>query len=273
MTNRAQIWKPGDFSLGQVHEFMAAFGRAGGTPELLQLAIENKEKMRQIVLTFDGHLLYTDEQLKSFDDYPYGFRIRSVKKQVETLLEHFPDLDPSHIEDMAKGDLSEGAEGWAVIPKPEKIGNTYCEALAKVLGLFSKDCKFEKHHLSLIEETKQVHAVLNEHPGDFWVIPFQFGKRWGGRSVRNAQVNFAGNEFGFGPYEVAILLLTHPNRITRLEHLFINCAGCEYPADAESNFSCLGFGWANMDESVVLYCNTTDNAHLQWGVASGFLAQ
>lgn len=48
MLNRAQF-KPGDFSLGQCHEYAAAFGRQGGTPDLLQAAIEDPNLMQKVV--------------------------------------------------------------------------------------------------------------------------------------------------------------------------------------------------------------------------------
>lgn len=41
--------KPSDFSLGQIYEFCAEFGRQGGSPELIQNLIENKEKMTKVV--------------------------------------------------------------------------------------------------------------------------------------------------------------------------------------------------------------------------------
>jgi hypothetical protein len=49
MENRAQQFKPGDFSHGQVHEFLGAFGRQGGNPDLLQLAIEDQKLMERLV--------------------------------------------------------------------------------------------------------------------------------------------------------------------------------------------------------------------------------
>ncbi|MFA6146386.1 MAG: DUF5701 family protein [Patescibacteria group bacterium] len=53
MTSRAQF-KPGDFSLGQVHEFAGAFGRVGGNPDLLQKAIEDAIVMKNIVNLLQG---------------------------------------------------------------------------------------------------------------------------------------------------------------------------------------------------------------------------
>lgn len=49
ITHRVQQYKPGDFSLGQVHEFLGAFGRQGGTPELLQDGIEDEELMNRLI--------------------------------------------------------------------------------------------------------------------------------------------------------------------------------------------------------------------------------
>jgi hypothetical protein len=49
MENRAQQFKPGDFSHGQVHEFLGAFGRQGGNPDLLQTAIEDQKLMDRLV--------------------------------------------------------------------------------------------------------------------------------------------------------------------------------------------------------------------------------
>lgn len=93
-----------------------------------------------------------------------------------------------------------------------------------------------RKHLRSKEKTAQAQAKLDEQPGDFWVFPFQFGKRWRGYSVRNAQVRFAKKEFGLGPYEVAILLLTHPDRITDSGHLCICCAGYEYAPFSNGDF-------------------------------------
>lgn len=41
--------KPSDFSLGQLYEFCAEFGRQGGSPELMQKLIENKKKLSETV--------------------------------------------------------------------------------------------------------------------------------------------------------------------------------------------------------------------------------
>lgn len=49
MKSAQNIMKPGDVSLGLAHHFAGAFGRAGGTAEMLQQAADNRSVMQQIV--------------------------------------------------------------------------------------------------------------------------------------------------------------------------------------------------------------------------------
>jgi len=254
-------------------------GKKGKTGDQLRAFLEGRNPFERAEL--EKVLPYADEETESSYGYPEGFRIRTVQEQLELLKQHFPNLDASHVQELASGELPEGAEGWAVIPKPEKIGKTYYKALEVVLDHIAKERKFQNYHegaltekhLRLKEKTTQTHAKLDQQPGDFWVILFQFGKKWAGHSVRNAQVRFADNEFGLGPYEAAILLLTHPDRITGPNQLYIDCAGCEYSPDADGDFfACLNFDWYYYYKQLVLSYGA-DDVSLQWGVASGFLAQ
>lgn len=225
-------------------------------------------------------LPFAGEEIESNFGYPDGFRIRTVQEQVETLLKHFQNLDTSYIEELAKGALPESAEGWAVIPKPKKVGKTYYEALSKAIALIAKNRKFHNWQEEALTEwhlrpfyTRAV-VWLNEQPGDFWVVPFQFGLKWRGHSVRNAEERFADNEYGLGPYEVAILLLTHPDRLTGSDQLCIDCAGSDYRPDAEGNFNCcLDFYWDDCDKQLVLSYNGSNRVYEQWGTASCLFAQ
>jgi len=273
-----------DEQIGQfarrVHELQTRLtkGVAGFQPAMdgLQLLIEGK------VVIQSGHrsLPYANEEIKSSYGYPKNFQIRSVAKQVKILLKHFPNLDVSHVQELASDDFFPvDAEGWTVIPKPDKIG-TYHEAMEKVINLLPDVFKFKEwqegkmteKHLRLEEKTAQAHAKLNKQPGDLWVIPFQFGKRWAGHSNRNAQVRFAAKEFGLGPYEIAILLLTHPERITMTDQLYINCAGCEYDYDPDAGTDFrydLSFYWNA--RYCLHYSFKGAVGEGQWGVVSGFL--
>ncbi|OGY42994.1 MAG: hypothetical protein A2Y67_03330 [Candidatus Buchananbacteria bacterium RBG_13_39_9] len=287
MTKNVVVGSGSNVTFGLLRDLMAQLeageksgGKKGKTGDQLRAFLEGRNPFERAEL--EKVLPYADEQTESSYCYPEGFRIRTPQEQVEILLKLFPNLDASHVAELASGELPEWAEGWAVILKPEKVGNTYHTALEAVLGLIANDRKFQnwregtltEKHLRLKEKTAQTHAKLNEQPGDFWVFPFQFGKKWAGHSVRNAQVRFADKEFGLGPYEVAILLLTHPDRITGQGQLYIDCAGCEYSPAADGDFfACLDFCWNNSCGQLGLDDDGTDDVSGQWGAASGFLAQ
>jgi len=59
MKNSAQKMKAGDVSLGLCHHFIGAFGRAGGTPEMLQLTADNRTLMQEFVGLFQPTVLAT----------------------------------------------------------------------------------------------------------------------------------------------------------------------------------------------------------------------
>lgn len=251
--------------------------------DVAQRAIEKGDEFqeRMVALINElGELPYADEETESNYGYPDGFRIRTVQEQVESLIRHFPNLDASHVEELANGELPEGAEGWAVIPKFDKLGKNYHQALETVLGLIAKDREFRNwrkgeltgKHMKLSDKTAQSHVKLNEQPGHFWVVPFQFGIRHRGKSVRRARAVFTETEFGLGSYEVAVLLLTHPDRIQH-GHLNIDCTGVEYAPSADGAFfACLDFSWCDDYERLVLDCyGTDDTSHDEWGSASAFL--
>lgn len=66
MKNRVAQMKPSDFSLGQMYEFAAEFGRQGGNPDLLQSLIENKARMVSVVALSRG------------DDLPKGYALAKM---------------------------------------------------------------------------------------------------------------------------------------------------------------------------------------------------
>lgn len=231
--------------------------------------------MKGMTINEPGNLPCADEEMVSNYGYPDGFVIYSVSEQVKTLLKHYPNLDASYVEELASGDLPGDAEGWAAIPKPQP----YHDALKTVLSLIAKDRKFENWierkltgmHMKLNDKTARSHEKLNEQPEDFWVVPFQFGIRHRVKSVHRARAVFTESEFGMGPYEVAMLLLTHPKRI-QPNNLAIGCTGIEYAPDITGDFfACLSFYWDNYYELLALHYGRTDVPHSNWGLVSAFL--
>ncbi|NQT50229.1 hypothetical protein HQ571_06055 [Candidatus Kuenenbacteria bacterium] len=284
MTNREPLFKGKDFGLPQMSEFVNAFARVGGSPAMIQLAIEDKLGMEKVVEVFcQLELPYADERVVSNVGYPAGFQHRHVDEQTARLLELFPGLDDKFVKTWSPDRLHKKAEFTAVIPDPLRIAGDYHKALVRAVELLKtvhgdkfknwREGALTSEHLRLVEKTAQTHKMLTEKQnGDFWVFDAQFGKRWAGASVRHGRARYLAEEFGLGPYEVAILLLTHPDRITGPDQLYIDCAGCEYRVDvSEGAFPfCLDFYWHYYCKLMVLYHISTDNASERWGSASGF---
>ncbi len=275
-----------DVSFGLLEELMKQLkagvktkGKKGITGDQLRAFLEKRNPFERAEL--EKVLPFADEEVESSYGYPKGFQIRSVAEQVETLCKHFPNLDASHVQELASVELPEGAEGWAVIPKPEKVGKTYHKALETILELIAKDREFNnwregeltEKHMKLTEKTALSHVKLNEQSGDFWVVPFQFGIKHRGKSVRRTRVVFTEAEFGLGVFEVAVLLLTHPDRIAS-DCLNIDCAGVEYTPSADGDFfACLFFDWSGSYEQLRLSFSRTGNASNEWGSVSAFFPQ
>lgn len=76
--SRAKQLKPGDVSLGQTYEFWKAFGLAGGTLEMAQMAIEQKPVMQCIIAAING-----DTQAAPEQDAAMEALMAAVKKGVQ----------------------------------------------------------------------------------------------------------------------------------------------------------------------------------------------
>ena len=245
-------------------------------------------------------LPYADERVASNYGYSPDHRDLTADEQVVSLRKIFPELtigdeDVNRIVDVFGKPVLEGAESKKLMYDYREVAKlagvslkgkaeieVYCIAVQVVIDRLKQlhGKKFHNYregaltpsHMKVVEKTSSAHTALRETQGGIWVVDTQFGKLWAGASVRHAQVRFAGNEFGWGPYGVTSQLLTHPNRITSREQLYIDCAGVEYTPNASGDFSaCLNFNWNNNNERLELNYNRTDNYNEQWGSASGFL--
>jgi len=226
---------------------------------------------------------FADEEVGSNYGYPKGWSLKSTSEQLVLLqqIEKFKNLDATHLEEVAKGfsELPEGADGLAVIPKISKVGHSYNEVAELMCRLMAEHRKdwynyregcLSTEYLRLTEKTQQALSRLEkETPGDFLIIPTQTGLRHRGRSVRRARAMMSSNEWGLSPYEVGIILLTHPERLQKYEDLAIDCAGCEYCPDADGDFSdCLYFVWS--DGWLRFFYGWADDAGQAFGSASAF---
>lgn len=196
--------------------------------------------------------LYADEEASVSGEYPADWKMKDPETQVRILQEHFPQLGPlSSLEDRTDVRVPTGFDEYLVWPEPsalvpEDSKHPYHDALRLVMGRL-----VTAHHgftsslggqlgpvggqldpvcLRLRRKTAQGQKRAHQRAGggDWCIAIFQSGRRHGGRSIRRAQVMFPENEWGAGPYEVAVFLLIHPDRLRSWKHLGIACPGAKY---------------------------------------------
>jgi hypothetical protein len=113
-----------------------------------------------------------------------------------------------------------------LIPQWRKIASTYNEALQKVLDAIKSTRPFYNWVDGKIgPECLRESATKGTIPE---IISAQFGELHKGQSVEKVRKDRKENEILLGAYEIGIMLLTHPDRLTKWEDLWIDCAGDEY---------------------------------------------
>ncbi len=269
---------------GQIKDFFRQIQDGSLTEEQIKNFLAHRNPFRE------NELPYADEEVASSYTYPAGFGIKTVAKQIYILKKHFPSLDSSFVERFANPQMQSfldmqarafpGAERFGVIPKPSMLGN-YNVATEQVLALLAKQRKFKNwrerqlglEYLRLVNRTETALRLLDQStPGDFLLFPFQFGLKHRGRSIRRARVCMPEMEWGLGPFEVGSLLLTHSERITGREQLYIDCAGVEYcsEGDSASFWASLSFIWDYDDGCLEFDSSSVDDAYQDFGSVSGF---
>ena len=120
----------------------AAYDKAKLDDDSAQLLNERGDELKAGVSELIAKLSitnqYADEEVESSYGYLSGYdKPKSLQDQATILRKMFPELGEC---DFALGDkeLPDGAEGPFAIPRWQKIGKTYGEALQKVLDELSK---------------------------------------------------------------------------------------------------------------------------------------
>ena len=185
--------------------------------------------------------------------------------------------------------LPKGMDGLVVVPKPSAIARLAAArctaqrvaipdvpaenlALWELLGVMStarsdfydytkRDVGPKRYKLT--DKTKKVYAAFDDLPGDVMVLAVQTGFLHRGKSVRRARFVFGECEFGLCAFAVGCILLTHPERLTHVDHLWIDCAGSEFAPESGVDFSrfpfCyfydgrLGFNWLRVSRYAPRY--------------------
>lgn len=189
---------------------------------------------------------FDDEEIESNCGYASGYtQPCSIFEQANILRDRFPQLG-SVKEVLGRLPVPEGAEGKFVIPRWERFGSTYCQAvnsvLPHVLVYESTWCYFGHLEESSFREgnAKQtaMQQIADEQKGyDLLVVDGQFGILHRGRGVRRVrQLTDGSCQFCFGAFENLIMLLTHRNRLGKGD-LWIDCAGDEYAHGEDDSFT------------------------------------
>ena len=178
-----------------------------------------------------------------------GYKPKDVSAQSKQLQKLFPGLS-LHTGNFKVRHMNvpEGADGLFVIPNWRSFAkqhyfSTYVDVVKIVFaklretthgGNFRFENYREEHMTSayLCETAEKARAMARvadqQRFSELLVIPAQISAVHHGHSVKEARAAIGDNGFGLGVFEVGIILLTHPERITDDKDLPISCIGDEF---------------------------------------------
>ncbi len=252
-----------------------------------QAVLDMNKKLKQemsvlMVDTIHRHTVsdkFKEEQVSSSRIYPPTYRVRPVEAQVTQLKSAFPSLGTC-LEKLARKPLVEGAEAWFAIPRWQALAPTYNQAVEMLLGVLASKRKVSNRIIGKLGETylrqsersKLAEKILAEQQGgnDILVVAAQAGMLHRGCSARRTRVALAGNEFGLGVFAFGCMLLTHPERLSAVDTLMIDCSGDEYSVRGDYTFDrvpLFDYDIGGIEFSIFY----EDRARNLWGTPSGFL--
>ena len=210
-----------------------------------RLKAEFTESVIEIVQRHTVSDRYQEEETCSQQEYPPQYRVRPIEAQVTGLRKVFPKLG-SCMERVHRRPLPDCAEAWFAIPRWEALAPTYSEAVDMVLDALYAQRKFSNRmqgklsaaHLRSTERSERAMALLaGQQPGnDIIVAAAQLGRLHRGCSARRTRVIMKGNEFGLGVFAFGCILLTHPERMSMVDALMVDCGGDEYSLGGDGVF-------------------------------------
>lgn len=195
------------------------------------------------------------------------YRPKNIGEQINFLRKVFPSLRTFN-ESIVNKPLPPGAEGLFAIPRYELIYSSDIDAIKGVLNLIKEHTgnrfynwcgdKINNLHWRRSEQFLSFWNKLKEQQGDcdILIVPAQFGFRYRGFSCRNVRTILKNRslEFGLGIFEVGIMLLTHPERLSYKDDLWIDCVGDEYSKSVIGSYfehvPCFSFNGNKIDFDV-----------------------
>ena len=246
-----------------------------------RLKEEFTQSVIEIVQRYTVSDRYKEEETSSKREYPPNYRVRPVEAQVTGLRKLFPKLGGC-MERIARRPLPEGAEAWFAIPRWEAVAPTYNEAVELVMEELGKQRKFANRmqsklsaaHLRATERSERALSLLagQQPESDILVVGAQLGRLHRGCSARRTRVIMQGNEFGLGVFAFGCILLTHPERMSMMDALMVDCGGDEYSLGADGVYDrvpLFEYDLGGLQFSVFY----NDRSRNLWGSPSGFLFQ
>lgn len=189
--------------------------------------------------------------------------MKTLRDQISILSKHFPSVDFKKV----KG------EGY-VLFKWQLIAPTYPEALQKIFDAIISTRTFynwRRVDMARFKETDIKVSDFRTLP-DVMVLDAQLGTKYKGRSVEDVRqtIRMDSTEIGLGAFEVAIILLTHPDILKSYDDLWIDCPGDDCSVGSGvSRAPIFSFSADRLE----FYAHKVGDAGDSYGSASGFLPQ
>ncbi len=170
-----------------------------------------------------------------------------IAEQARILQQAFR-VDPRYDHSMLEHPIGDGLEGHFALLDWRAVAPTYGEAVELALTALrgARSRQLTNHRVGVLgtrylrehERTVAAKHLLREyqHRSTIMLVPGHFGYPTSGRSVRRARVCLAPNQFLFGAFDIACMLLTHPTRLAAHKQLYIDCGGDEYSLDGDERF-------------------------------------
>lgn len=129
--------------------------------------------------------------------------------------------------------MPEGAEDIFLVPTWDKVAKTYPEAVQRLWDIHTSLKPTYKWVTIDAAHLKQRAKITTE------IFAAQTGEKYKGKSieeVRREKTYWPQGEFLLGSYETLVMLLTHPDRLTKYEDLWIDCPNDEYSWNGDGSF-------------------------------------
>lgn len=248
------------------------------------------------IAKLDLYLEYGKEPSELESSYPESFRrLKPREEQIQILADLLPDFNSSgyrslgtHLEDIAEGALI--VPGIGKYSSPKGFVACYRKATIRAYRALKKENPGKRFmpddELKKLQLSGRTTATLmhldKQSGGKFFSLPIQTGIKYKGIPFINLykpELILDKNEFGLGPYEVIILLLTHPERLDQYFHLAISCSGAyvekEFPPPGTANSvphkMLAGIFFWRIKDNLWVGLNDVTKALPNFGHATGFV--